>query len=196
MHCRDFFNFTLRFSGLPSVGFLNPDPKTFCEIRRVNESGEYVLVHRTPQTRTRTAQFHVQISGQKLCNGDLDRNLKIQLYRYRSSSMKSEHWGEVSLTGNEIKQVQLNQPRSLKYGKSEISMSLISRKMEVEYSFLDFLQHGMALNCVVSIDFTGSNGNPQTPQSLHYISPQNIPNQYEAAILSVGTIIQDRVRKT
>ena len=88
---------------MPKIGIMNPDPKTFLEIRRANESGDYVVVHRTDQRRSRNPEFSVQISGQKLCNGDLDRNLKFQLYRYRSSAMKSDFWGETDLTGNEIK---------------------------------------------------------------------------------------------
>lgn len=35
----------------------------------------------------------------------------------------------------------------------------------------------------------GSNGDPSTPQSLHFVS--NVPNSYELAIRSVGSIIQD-----
>ena len=42
----------------------------------------------------------------------------------------------------------------------------------------------------VAIDFTGSNGDPRSPQSLHYISPQGI-NEYLSAIWSVGNVIQD-----
>lgn len=37
------------------------------------------------------------------------------------------------------------------------------------------------MNFVVAIDFTGSNGNPTQPSSLHYIHPQR-PNQYSLAI--------------
>ena len=47
----------------------------------------------------------------------------------------------------------------------------------------------MQINAIVSIDFTGSNGIPTHPQSLHYLQPQFF-NQYENAIQSVGTIIQ------
>ena len=54
---------------------------------------------------------------------------------------------------------------------------------------MDYLQHGMQINAIVSIDFTGSNGIPTHPQSLHYLQPQFF-NQYENAIQSVGTIIQ------
>jgi len=43
----------------------------------------------------------------------------------------------------------------------------------------------------VAIDFTASNGDPNTPTSLHYINPYGSPNQYSMAVQSVGHIIQD-----
>lgn len=46
------------------------------------------------------------------------------------------------------------------------------------------------LSTQVGIDFTASNGDPRTPQSLHYISP-NTPNEYQKAIMAVGSVIQD-----
>ena len=42
----------------------------------------------------------------------------------------------------------------------------------------------------IAIDFTGSNGDPRTPQSLHFIDPQGY-NEYLAAIWGVGSVIQD-----
>lgn len=42
----------------------------------------------------------------------------------------------------------------------------------------------------IAIDFTGSNGDPSTPQSLHYINPEGY-NEYLTAIWAVGNIIQD-----
>lgn len=42
----------------------------------------------------------------------------------------------------------------------------------------------------VGIDFTGSNGDPKSPDSLHYISPNGI-NEYLSAIWTVGNVIQD-----
>jgi hypothetical protein len=43
----------------------------------------------------------------------------------------------------------------------------------------------------VAIDFTGSNGDPRLPESLHYIDPtsQHL-NQYQEAIASVGRIVE------
>uniref|UniRef100_A0A6Q2Z4C3 C2 domain-containing protein n=1 Tax=Esox lucius TaxID=8010 RepID=A0A6Q2Z4C3_ESOLU len=59
-----------------------------------------------------------------------------------------------------------------------------------EYTFLDYIMGGCQINFTVAIDFTGSNGDPNTPQSLHYISPQGY-NEYLSAIWSVGMVIQD-----
>jgi len=55
---------------------------------------------------------------------------------------------------------------------------------------LDHLRCGLELNFVVSIDFTGSNGNPASMDSLHYMDPHK-PNQYSSAIINVGNVVQD-----
>ena len=57
-------------------------------------------------------------------------------------------------------------------------------------TFIDFLKGGLELNFTVAVDFTGSNGTPTQPSSLHYINPA-APNQYQTAILAVGSIVQD-----
>ena len=41
---------------------------------------------------------------------------------------------------------------------------------------------------MAAIDFTGSNGIPKHPTSLHYMSP-NGPNQYEKALMSISQIL-------
>ena len=42
----------------------------------------------------------------------------------------------------------------------------------------------------VGVDFTGSNGEPTSPNSLHYINPYK-PNDYMQAIQAVGAVCQD-----
>jgi hypothetical protein len=55
------------------------------------------------------------------------------------------------------------------------------------YSFIDYLRGGMQINLTVAIDFTGSNGNPNQVNSLHYLGPN--ANQYETAIRACGDIV-------
>ena len=48
----------------------------------------------------------------------------------------------------------------------------------------------MQMNFTVAIDFTASNGDPRSSQSLHHIDPHQ-PNMYARALHAVGEIIQD-----
>jgi len=55
-------------------------------------------------------------------------------------------------------------------------------------SFLELLSAGLQVNMAVSIDFTGSNGDPRQPTSLHFMNPVQ-PNQYVQAITDVSRIL-------
>ena len=61
-------------------------------------------------------------------------------------------------------------------------------RVSKNYSFVDYLKAGIQIGLSVAIDFTGSNGNPNDPNSLHYINGQQ-PNQYERAITACGNIV-------
>lgn len=67
------------------------------------------------------------------------------------------------------------------------SLNITNFKIETEYTFLEYLYSGWQISLFVGIDFTGSNGNPQNPSSLHYLGANN---QYDSAINSVGSILQ------
>jgi hypothetical protein len=64
----------------------------------------------------------------------------------------------------------------------------ISSKVAKVHSFLDYISAGCEINLMVAIDFTGSNGDPVDPKSLHYIHPKTL-NDYELAIKNVGDIL-------
>ncbi|MEJ1278973.1 hypothetical protein NN561_009899 [Cricetulus griseus] len=49
---------------------------------------------------------------------------------------------------------------------------------------------GCQINFTVGVDFTGSNGDPSSPDSLHYLSPSGV-NEYLTALWSVGSVVQD-----
>ena len=61
-------------------------------------------------------------------------------------------------------------------------------RVSKNYSFVDYLKAGIQIGLSVAIDFTGSNGHPNNPTSLHYINDQQ-PNQYERAIIACGNIV-------
>jgi len=189
-HSRHHFNFRVNFTGLPSIGWMSPNPKVYMEIRRANESGNFDVIHRTEQQITRSPSYLVDISGQKLNNGDEYRNLKFQLYRWKATAMESVLWGEFEINGNEILEGGEKVKSIGNKSGSDISARLNQVKISETFSFLDHLRCGLELNFVVSIDFTGSNGNPASMDSLHYMDPHK-PNQYSSAIINVGNVVQD-----
>jgi Copine/C2 domain len=56
-------------------------------------------------------------------------------------------------------------------------------------NFVDYLSGGLELQLTVAIDFTGSNGDPRRPGTLHYIHPDGQLNDYEKALTAVGDVI-------
>ncbi|KAF6176595.1 hypothetical protein GIB67_034457 [Kingdonia uniflora] len=77
---------------------------------------------------------------------------------------------------------------SMKRLKGQLFVDNFSEK--TLYSFLDYVSSGFELNFMVAVDFTASNGNPQSPDSLHYIDPSGLLNAYQKAIVEVGEVIQ------
>eukprot|EP01029_Cantina_marsupialis_P019370 TRINITY_DN449_c1_g1_i3.p1 TRINITY_DN449_c1_g1~~TRINITY_DN449_c1_g1_i3.p1 ORF type:complete len:392 (-),score=129.42 TRINITY_DN449_c1_g1_i3:242-1417(-) len=55
-------------------------------------------------------------------------------------------------------------------------------------TFLDYIAGGCEISLSVAIDFTGSNGDPRTPGSLHYRNPRQ-KNDYQLCIERVGQIL-------
>jgi len=57
-------------------------------------------------------------------------------------------------------------------------------------SFLDYIRGGTEVNLVVGIDYTASNGEPDDPKSLHFISEtEPVFNPYVAAIKIEGEVL-------
>mmetsp|Transcript_54596 Transcript_54596/g.65699 ORF Transcript_54596/g.65699 Transcript_54596/m.65699 type:complete len:479 (+) Transcript_54596:275-1711(+) len=56
-------------------------------------------------------------------------------------------------------------------------------------TFVDYVSSGCELSMCVAIDFTGSNGDPRQPGTLHNINLNGQMNDYQKAITAVGSII-------
>jgi len=57
-------------------------------------------------------------------------------------------------------------------------------------TFVDYVSGNCDLNMCVAIDFTGSNGDPRKPGTLHHFSQSGQMNGYEKAITGVGGILE------
>lgn len=190
-----------RASGLDKKDFLGKsDP--FLIFYRANPDGSFTTTHKTEVIKNTLnptwKPFRVPVTT--LCNGDYDRSIKIECYDWDSDGSSHDLIGECKTTLKELTKAPTSntayqvinpkkQAKKRSY-KNSGELMVMSCKVETVPSFLDFLQGGMEMNFTVAIDFTASNGNPATPNSLHYYQP-NFVNQYAGAIQAVGEIIQD-----
>ena len=195
--------FTLQGKDLDKKDFFGKsDP--FFEISRVNiESNDFTIVHRSEviQNSLNPTWRQVELETRRLCNSDFQRTLKVDVYDKDSDG--SHDWiGSFTTTLERLLQGPgpnneyqcINEKKKKKKGSKYQHSGIVSLTQIHSvrcFSFLDFIYGGLQLNFTVAIDFTGSNGHPSHPSSLHYNGPSGRPNQYVTAIQAVGTIIQD-----
>eukprot|EP00980_Cylindrotheca_fusiformis_P004379 scaffold925_cov129-Cylindrotheca_fusiformis.AAC.32 len=72
---------------------------------------------------------------------------------------------------------------------SECSLSPKSVASDGRPRFVDYISGGTEINLTVAIDFTGSNGDPTMPGTLHYIHKDGQLNDYEKALTAVGSVV-------
>uniref|UniRef100_A0A8D3DHE7 Copine-3 n=1 Tax=Scophthalmus maximus TaxID=52904 RepID=A0A8D3DHE7_SCOMX len=180
--------------------FGKSDP--FLEFYKQTESG-WQLAHRTEVVKNNLnptwRRFRVPL--QSLCGGDVEKSIKVDCYDYNNSG-SHEIIGSFQATLCQIQQVCLSssqaefecinsKKKQKKKGYKNSGVIVIKQcKVVKEYTFLDYIMGGCQINFTIAIDFTGSNGDPKSPLSLHYINPQGY-NEYLAAIWAVGNVIQD-----
>ncbi|XP_029002809.1 copine-3 isoform X2 [Betta splendens] len=193
-------NFEVQARKLDNKDFFGKsDP--YLEFYKQSETG-WQLAHRTEVVKNNLnpSWRPFRIPLQSLCGGDLEKPIKVECYDYDNDGSHDLIGSfETTMTRlQEAKQVSpaefecINSKKKQKkkgYKNSGIVSVKVCQVVR-EYTFLDYIMGGCQINFTVAIDFTGSNGDPRSPQSLHYISPQGV-NEYLSAIWSVGNVIQD-----
>uniref|UniRef100_UPI00398EF0C5 copine-1 isoform X2 n=1 Tax=Pristiophorus japonicus TaxID=55135 RepID=UPI00398EF0C5 len=173
----------------------------FLELYRQGDGDSWQLAYRSeviknnlnPNWKT------FSVSLQSLCNGDLQKPIKVAC-NDMDESTSSDLIGEFTVPVQELLEAtdkviefECIHPEKKKKKKSYKNSGIVrvrSCKIEIDYSFLDYVMGGCQINFTVGIDFTGSNGDPRSPDSLHFISPNGV-NEYLTAIWSVGQVVQD-----
>uniref|UniRef100_A0A1A8EXA2 Copine III n=1 Tax=Nothobranchius korthausae TaxID=1143690 RepID=A0A1A8EXA2_9TELE len=178
--------------------FGKSDP--FLEFYKQTETG-WQLAHRTEviKNNLNPTWKPFRISMQSLCGGDVEKLIKVDCYDYNNSG-SHDFIGSFQTTLSQIQQATqsyaaefecINSKKGKKKGYKNSGVIIIKQcKTVKEYTFLDYIMGGCQINFTIAIDFTGSNGDPKSPRSLHYINPQGY-NEYLAAIWAVGNVIQD-----
>lgn len=187
--------FVCKFEGdkLKNKGgfFGKSDP--FIQVSRCNEDGSWSSTWNCEHIKnTLSPKFTVtKIPIVSLCNNDLNRPIRVEFFDWNSNNdHKSMGYVETSV------QALLDSggaPMAVMYkDKEHGSLTCIDPIIEKHPTFLQFLRGGLNISLSVAIDFTGSNGDPTLPSSLHYVDPSGQQlNEYQQAIRSVGNIIEE-----
>ncbi|XP_029456986.1 copine-9 isoform X1 [Rhinatrema bivittatum] len=199
-NCRDIATMQLCANKLDKKDFFGKsDP--FLVFYRSNEDGTFTICHKTEVIKNTLnpvwQPFTIPVRA--LCNGDYDRTVKVDVYDWDRGG-SHDFIGEFTTSYRELSRGQsqfsvyevLNPKKKVKKKKyiNSGTVTLLSFKVESEYTFVDYIKGGTQLNFTVAIDFTASNGNPSQPTSLHYMNPYQL-NAYGMALKAVGEIIQD-----
>ena len=141
-----------------------------------------------------SSQFKAaQIQVQKLCNGDYQRPLKFEFLDWDSDG-GHDHMGYIETNlASIIEGVGKPSGRMPVQYKGKTHGALVIMKADVFQlaTLTEFLSGGMQMSLMVAVDFTGSNGSPMIPGTLHYLDPRGLPNQYQSAISCIGGILQE-----
>uniref|UniRef100_A0A8C4SAL8 Copine-3 n=2 Tax=Erpetoichthys calabaricus TaxID=27687 RepID=A0A8C4SAL8_ERPCA len=180
--------------------FGKSDP--FLEFFKQGQDGKLQLAYRTEviKNNLNPCWKPFSVSLQTFCNSDLNKPIKVKCYDHDSDG-SHDLIGVFDTSMSEVQKASQTSPveydcihpekkQKKKNYKNSGVVKIKSCKIEAEYSFLDYIMGGCQINFTVGIDFTGSNGDPRSPDSLHYMSPNGL-NQYLSAIWSVGQVIQD-----
>jgi hypothetical protein len=173
----------------------------FLIFKRAAEDGSWIAVHKTEVVKNSLNPVWkpITISLTQLANGDWDRPLRIELYDWDANS-DADYIGQFDTSASALRaaaggagfpliNAELAKKKGKKYDNSGV-FHVTAFKSEKQHTFVDYLRSGTRINCIVSIDFTASNGVPNFAQSLHYQNPYE-PNPYQKAINSVGTVLID-----
>lgn len=125
---------------------------------------------------------------QKLCGSDLSLQLKFELFSH-SFSGNHKPIGHFFFNMKAVTEDRLTEYHLVKITKPTSSIiKILSCRIEKKYSFLDYIYGGCSIDLIIGIDFTSSNRNPSSPDSLHYIKDSCL-NSYQSALYTVGQLL-------
>lgn len=171
-------------------GSINP----FLVLSRSNADGSYSVVAKTETVYSSEAPAwkSINIRATALCNGDFQRNIKIDCYDHQSDGshqlLGTAYTSLFRLDSSSGKTIVLvDESANRIIGKIYVQKIAITE----EFTFLDYIRSGTQMHFAVAIDFTASNGTYTDPKSLHYRSTiPNELNQYEVVLRGIGEIIE------
>jgi len=176
--------------------FGKSDP--FLVISRCNEDGSYTVCYKNDKIDNNLSPIWPQarISMVSLCNNDIDRPLRIEIFDWESSgrhkSMGIVDTSVRALIASHSTPLNVIEADKKAKSKSYVNSGTLQANnaiIEKHPSLTDYIMGGCEISLILAIDFTGSNGDPTSPQSLHY-TRDGYMNPYQQALSSIGKIVE------
>ncbi len=199
----DTMTFLINGRGLDKMDWIgSSDP--YLQFFRLLADQSWALVHTTEvildNLNPSFTRFTVPLTH--LCGGDHHRPVKIKCWDHDRIG-SHDFIGETTVTVAEMLAVGpapaglerdlINEEKKIRrankgkpYANSGVLRFVVT--LNKDYTFLDYIAGGCHMTLMMAVDYTGSNGDPRVPQSLHY---QQSPggNQYQRAISTIGQIL-------
>jgi len=197
------FNFDVTGTNLDKMDtFGKSDP--FIIISKFEDNGAVLKVFESPVIKNtlNPSWKNLEISELALNSGDPDKMLLFEVYDWDRNS-SNDLIGTFRATTRMLFEQKsfevINEKKKAKKGKKYTNSGVITfNRIDriKEYTFIDFPMGGTEIAISFAIDFTGSNGSPSSPSSLHYNKPDYNPNnfyslnEYQKAISSIGYVLE------
>lgn len=154
---------------------------------------EWIFVKETDHVNSNlTPDFDpFKISSQKFCKNNPKCIMKLEIWDWENNGKHrkiSKGYFTINDLSGEKKLTYIDtHDNNGKFSGRVLIENFIEKKI---YSSTNLFRSGLKLRLTFSLDFTGTNGNQNEENSLHYISPdKNKMNNYEKSILSIGSIL-------
>ena len=160
--------------------------------RRISDTEYNIIYQSEKKSKTDAPRWRrVSMKTQKMCNGESDRPIKVEVIRCSGKTYSTV--GECYFTLEQLTQHQnselildLIHPKS---NKKQGVLHIEDIELVEKPHFLDYLRSGLQLNLMIGIDFTSSNGDPSSHDSLHAHHKDGSYNEYQKAIKGVCDIL-------
>ena len=188
VQCNEYLYLTVQVKKLKKMRTFSKN-NPYILLSKCSEAGKNIPVYRS-ETVPKCYQCtfkEIKVPLQSLCNGDLDLPIDIGVVDNHVSH-PDVPIGSFSLSIKGMIQ-NMNNIITLKNAAGKDVGQLIIKNAYTykEPELIDYIRAGIRFNLITAVDFTGSNGSPSSPSSLHYLS--QYPNQYEQCITAVGEVI-------
>ena len=190
---RGTLSLTLKGEGLKNHQTLMRTSDPFWVLEKVRPDSVCIPVARSgvKKSNLNPVWETVEIDLQHLCNGDTKRELKLTVFDHQKDDVFVDMgYQDIGMTLDSIMNpgamFALKGPPGSKTSRGHVTV--LSSVLKKVPTFEAYVENGLQIHLAVAIDFTGSNGAPSSPKSLHYVSP-SAQSPYQQAMGAVAAVL-------